>query len=292
MKTALIYSSGNFDGIVSAWVASRYVEGEITLLKTWYKQSPRPIDGFSHVIFLDYTPTPEELNAVSKESKVMIIDHNFSRVDFVKDVPVVKTYDEFLVSQNRISKLIDVDSCGCLLTARFFELPWLPDIVKYVSDREKWEFKYPETKPYTAALGNAGCRTIEDIEKFIERPMQRILYEGGILRTAFEKEVAKIVNSKFRTVNVPSPNGTEIYTVPIVNVMPMYKSEVLNALAQNYPFAISYYDSADGRMYDYRSRKGGVNVAEIAAHFGGGGHVNAAGVFVKFDGTESLGLHG
>lgn len=60
-------------------------------------------------------------------------------------------------------------------------------------------------------------------------------------------------------------------------------SEVAGALAENRPFGIAWFELADGRIkLSLRSRKGGVNVAEVAQRLGGGGHAEAAEVTLSF----------
>jgi len=49
-------------------------------------------------------------------------------------------------------------------------------------------------------------------------------------------------------------------------------------MARAAPFAACYYDRPDARVFSLRSRgEDGLDVAEIAASYGGGGHRNAAG---------------
>jgi oligoribonuclease NrnB/cAMP/cGMP phosphodiesterase (DHH superfamily) len=67
------------------------------------------------------------------------------------------------------------------------------------------------------------------------------------------------------------------HTVPIVSCPNMITSELLGELAVGQPFAASYSDKVDKRGWSLRSSKEGLNVADIAATFGGGGHPNAAG---------------
>jgi nanoRNase/pAp phosphatase (c-di-AMP/oligoRNAs hydrolase) len=57
-------------------------------------------------------------------------------------------------------------------------------------------------------------------------------------------------------------------------------------LAKDHPFAVLYWDMADGkRKLSFRSKEGGVDVAEIAKRFGGGGHAVSSGAIVESGGT-------
>jgi nanoRNase/pAp phosphatase (c-di-AMP/oligoRNAs hydrolase) len=46
---------------------------------------------------------------------------------------------------------------------------------------------------------------------------------------------------------------------------------------------VTYYDTEDNRKYSLRSVEGGVDVSEVAALFGGGGHKHAAGFKIPLD---------
>ena len=50
-----------------------------------------------------------------------------------------------------------------------------------------------------------------------------------------------------------------------------------NIMSIGEPFAASYYDVKDGRIYSLRSQPEGIDVSEIAKAMGGGGHKHAAG---------------
>ena len=66
------------------------------------------------------------------------------------------------------------------------------------------------------------------------------------------------------------------HTVPCINTTTLI-SEIGNAISQDYPFAMMYFDTEDKRIYSLRSSENGIDVSEIAKKMGGGGHFNAAG---------------
>ena len=54
-------------------------------------------------------------------------------------------------------------------------------------------------------------------------------------------------------------------------------SETGNELAKGVEFAATYFETDEHRIYSLRSDKNGLDVSEIAAKYGGGGHFHAAG---------------
>lgn len=68
------------------------------------------------------------------------------------------------------------------------------------------------------------------------------------------------------------------HDVPVANLPYTLASDAAGMMAEGEPFAACYFDRADGqRVFSLRSREGGVNVAEIAKAYSGGGHAAAAG---------------
>lgn len=59
-------------------------------------------------------------------------------------------------------------------------------------------------------------------------------------------------------------------------------SDAGHELAKGQPFAACYWDTPQGRVFSLRSSADGVDVAEIAKQYGGGGHRNAAGFRVTY----------
>ncbi|MFP4063271.1 MAG: hypothetical protein ACLFS2_10825 [Halochromatium sp.] len=70
------------------------------------------------------------------------------------------------------------------------------------------------------------------------------------------------------------------HEVPVINVPSKYSSDVGAALCGGEPFAACYWDTPAGRRFSLRSDAQGLDVSQIAAGFGGGGHRHAAGFLV------------
>ncbi len=67
-------------------------------------------------------------------------------------------------------------------------------------------------------------------------------------------------------------------------------SEVCGSLAIENPFAMSYFDTADGfRVFSLRSTPTGLDVGEIARRYGGGGHKHAAGFRIAIKPNPTIG---
>jgi nanoRNase/pAp phosphatase (c-di-AMP/oligoRNAs hydrolase) len=74
------------------------------------------------------------------------------------------------------------------------------------------------------------------------------------------------------------------YDVPVLNASSAYVSDAGNIMSTDEAFSACYWDHPDGRSFSLRSRNDngqkGIDVAEVAKRYGGGGHKNAAGFTV------------
>jgi nanoRNase/pAp phosphatase (c-di-AMP/oligoRNAs hydrolase) len=59
-------------------------------------------------------------------------------------------------------------------------------------------------------------------------------------------------------------------------------------MGEGKPFAACYWDTPGGRVFSLRSANDGLDVSEIAAKFGGGGHKHASGFRLAFDDLHKL----
>ena len=151
-----------------------------------------------------------------------------------------------------------------------YQEPPPPLWLQHVEDYDLWIFALPQTRVVNAAL----CFYARDIETW-DRILQSVKWPelieiGDILlqsRTSSIQFFAK--NYSLSTF------GGHI--VPTANVPPDFANDVGNILAQGWPFAVTYWNGVQYRYFSLRSAPDGMNVAEIAEGFGGGGHHHAAG---------------
>ena len=65
--------------------------------------------------------------------------------------------------------------------------------------------------------------------------------------------------------------------VPVANLPSTLASDAGHLMGAGEPFAACYMDTPRGRIFSLRSTETGVDVSEIAARYGGGGHRHADG---------------
>lgn len=78
------------------------------------------------------------------------------------------------------------------------------------------------------------------------------------------------------------------HRVPAANLPYTMSSDAGHELASKQPFAACYWHTPDGVAFSLRSAPDGLDVSEIAAQYGGGGHRHAAGFKVDFAEAERM----
>jgi oligoribonuclease NrnB/cAMP/cGMP phosphodiesterase (DHH superfamily) len=167
---------------------------------------------------------------------------------------------------------------GAVLAWEYFHpnLP-VPELFKYVQDRDLWRWEFGRATKYVGAYLYAGPLTIESYGltmNEMERDSTKIFITGKILQEAQEANVELMIAKSFLT-------QVDIYTVPVVNTL-LLQSEVCERLLELHPeapFAAAFYQIGDIERWSLRSR-GSFDVSTVGEKFKGGGHKGAAG-FVR-----------
>jgi len=73
------------------------------------------------------------------------------------------------------------------------------------------------------------------------------------------------------------------HDVPVASLPYTLTSDAGALMAQGEPFAACYWDTTEHRNFSLRATDEGLDVADIAAQYGGGGHAKASGFRVTRD---------
>ncbi len=195
--------------------------------------------------------------------KVILIDHHISAYKELKDLQ--KTIPN-------LSLHFDMQQSGAVLSWKYFHTGPVPKLLKHIQDNDLWQFKLNNTCTIISALMSHPLKRKQWASWLKDKQALKNLHaEGLILERHKKKQIRKYKQAAFMG-NIAG------YTVPIVNAPSSIGSELLNQLSAGFPFAAAYEDKPGHRSWQLRS--GGdkaVDVSEIAALFGGGGHQRASG---------------
>jgi oligoribonuclease NrnB/cAMP/cGMP phosphodiesterase (DHH superfamily) len=221
-----------------------------------YGDSPPDVTGLD-VFIVDFSfPRDVLLDMFSKANSMVVIDHHKTSEAELADL-------DFCIFDNSKS--------GCILTWEYlFPKTPPPKLFYYLQDRDLWQWKLPQSQEVSAAL--RSYKPFFDVwdEFMTVNGLEKLKSEGTAILRYQQQQIDMALFQKAQMVEIGG------YTVPCVNCTHLI-SELGNELAKGQPFAALYFDTVDKRVFSLRSTDEGVDVAEVAKMYGGGGHRNAAG---------------
>jgi len=278
-KALVIYHAQCRDGQAAAYIAVsalRRMNYEVEHVACAYGGPIPCVVGFDAVYIVDFSFKRDVLLDMSRNVEVItVLDHH-------------KTAQADLVGwDDRPGKIIihfDMNRCGARLAYDHFDgasMGISQTLINYIQDRDLWTWKLGNSKEVSAWISTFG----EGIDSFsvIHDEYARLGLEGvvaaGDAVIAYQNQV---VEKHLKSVEVMNLLG---HKVAVTNATTMV-SEVCHEALNKYPeadFALSWQDlvKEKKRVFSLRSRKGGVDVSEVAKKLGGGGHANAAGFTVE-----------
>lgn len=234
-------------------------------------------DSFFYILDFSFPkPVMEDLFASAK--MVTWLDHH--KTAFEMYYLPVGQFEE--VVDNRHVEL-DNDRSGAMLAWDYFE-PFreAPDMIKYIDDHDRWQFKLDWSKEFHAGMAAHKPWTFEQWYDVYTDSMTlgAIITDGQTLLNALETRVKEKVDRAAKcTVDVYDVNGlvsTRNHGLVINSDNDI--SELGHELAnKSGTFGLVWYMNAEGKINCSFRSNGDYDVSAIAKGFGGGGHRNAAG---------------
>lgn len=265
-KKLCIYHANCPDGFTAAWAVHKALGDDVEFYRGIHGE--RPPSAFQRdVIIVDFCYRLSPLEVLLKEANsVLILDHHIS---------AMKNLEGY--EHPKLTAVFDLERSGAGITWDHFH-PHVdrPYLVDFVEDRDLWKFEYPDTREVLAVLDTHEF-TFSNWDNFshaLQTNKGFVAASGEVILKRYFKDLDDAINSSLREVTIGG------YTVPLVNVSHVMASDAGNKLAKGKPFAASYYDAEDGRRFSLRSSPEGLDVSEIAAIYGGGGHKHASGFTV------------
>lgn len=303
MNTVCFYHDNCPDGFTAAWVVSLANEG-CRLVPVQYGQPLPPAEVYDgkDVYIVDFSYPPAELAVMAEKAKsIVMLDHHASAIDRWNGQPFVgdgvdrwwRGDDPHFSGQVRV--WFDTTQSGAKLAwSRLFPDEYAPPLVRYIQDRDLWQWQLPDSRAISAYIGTVH-RTLSAWDELSELLMtddgRRLAATiGGSILAANGLYVDAVA---MRAVRWDMGHGV---TVPVVNTTHLH-SEVGERLNRGEVFSVTYFDDlvTGKRRFSLRSDKDSptsADVSKIAQGMGGGGHKHAAGfeaeLGVSFEGVAFL----
>lgn len=260
-----IYHHDCADGVAAAWAVLKYHRErdiEVDLHPGIYGEAPPDVTN-RDVIIVDFSYKRDVLLQMADQVRsITILDHHKTALEDLGDIQSLP---------RSIDLVFDLNRSGAMIAWQQFhpDRP-APLLFDHIQDRDLWRFQLSGTREITAAVYSYELKP-ETFGELVFAGCGRLLNEGRPIVRKQDNDIAAIIRNTTRTMTF----GT--YRVPAANVPWMYASDVAGELAKGQPFACTYYDDTEGRRFSLRSTPDGIDVSQIAAAFGGGGHKHAAG---------------
>jgi uncharacterized protein len=268
LKKLCIYHGNCLDGFAAAW-AVRYALGDgVEFYKGIHQQSPPEVKD-RDVFLVDFSYKKQVLEKMLKTAaSITILDHHIS---------AEKDLSELLKS-GEIKGLFDMNKSGAMLAWQWFNPDkQAPKLIAFIQDRDLWQFKLEGTREVHAALSSYpyDFALWDKLMASNDDELEALKRDGVAIERRLQKDVKELIASGVRRMLIGG------YDVPVLNASSAYVSDAGHIMSIGEPFAACYWDHPDGRSFSLRSSEEGINVAEVAKRYGGGGHEKAAGFTVE-----------
>lgn len=259
-----IYHANCADGFGAAWVVRKAL-GEIEFHAAKYNDPPPDVTG-KDVIIVDFSYKRHVLLAMAEQANnILILDHHKTAAKELIDLPW-NVFAQF-----------DMNHSGAMLAwEHFFPGQTPPPLLSHIEDRDLWRFDLRDTKHILSAVFSYRY-DFQIWDQIMKLPLATLAMDGDAIDRKFHKDLFELIELTAREMVVGG------YRVPVANLPHTMSSEAGSHMANGHPFAACYYDTPAGRVFSLRSTSDGVDVSEVAAQYGGGGHRNAAGFLVRFE---------
>jgi nanoRNase/pAp phosphatase (c-di-AMP/oligoRNAs hydrolase) len=258
----IIYHDKCHDGITALWCA---------LQSNWDDAEPYPAK-------YDEPPDLDRL----RDKEVLIVDFSWKRGPILQVAEVAKSLLVLDHHRSAEVELEGLDFCVFDMERSGAGIAWdhlvggpRPALVDHVEDRDLWRFALDDTKEIHAA-----CNSYPLDLKHREQLMKATTYQLADEGRAILRYHDKLVESSAKYPKRQTIAGHDVPTIncPTIELV----SDICHLLAKGEPFAATWFEKPNGDVvYQLRSAPDGIDVSEVAAQHGGGGHKHAAGFTTK-----------
>lgn len=265
MKPVLVlYHANCRDGFGAAYAAWRSLGEHADYTPVQYGSPAPGASGRDAVFILDFSYSRAELLDMAKQcGQLVVVDHHASAERALAGING---------DAENIYCIFDTSHSGAVLAWSRFHSGEPPLLLQYVQDRDLWRKELPQSEEVALGLGCVPV-TFEAWDAIVraERDgIEQLAQNGRAIRMYLDMQIATLSRR-------PPRRNVFGHDVPCVNAPGFLASDLGNALAQGEPFAVTWFATGDKVVASLRSTPDGLDVSELAALAGGGGHPHAAG---------------
>ena len=271
MKKLCIYHGNCADGFGAAVVIRIKLGSHNVDFHAGVYQEPPPDVTGRDVILVDFSYKRDVLIEMAAKAKsILIIDHHTSAKDDLVDLP------------DNVIAHFDMDKSGAVMAWEYFHPgKEIPQLLLHIQDRDLWKFELEGTREIQACVFSYPYE-FEIWEQLLCTNPQKLREDGKAIERKHFKDVNELIAAAAYIDTIAG------YEVPVLNAPYFWSSDAGHIMGKGKPFSACYWDTPGGRVFSLRSANDGLDVSEIAAKFGGGGHKHAAGFRLEFNDLHKL----
>lgn len=267
------------DGYAAALAAWLYYGGRVEMVGLDHGDikavSDLPALEGRAVYILDFSFSPELLQAIDERAaKLVLLDHHKSAAEKLTGFSCRCGVVHF-----------DMNKSGARLAWEFFhpEVP-VPDLVRYVEDRDIWAWQYSESAGYLAALDMEPFDWLRwsEIAAFSPEQLAQFTARGQAMDDKFAKLAADIAEGAQEV----TFNGQRGLMVNAPGVFHSLVGELLSKKSGS--FALMWTAGKGGVVKVGLRSQRGYDCIPLAESMGGGGHAQACGFKISAERLPAL----
>jgi oligoribonuclease NrnB/cAMP/cGMP phosphodiesterase (DHH superfamily) len=264
-----IWHHNDPDGFAAAAVVLAHVEQALCLEISYGDAIPTyDLHKDDTLYIVDFSiPEDKFIEILDKGVEVIWLDHHKSAIEKISDETRSRTKGRRVIGK----------PCGAMLAWMWFnEKAEPPEVLKLINDWDTWSHLLEETKPFNAGLSIRDITPLSPIWKVLltddqkARALTREIIEQGrqILEIRIKENARMIQRYGFEV----SFNG---YKAIALNRKT--SSMAVDSVADQYEITFFFVRDKEKWTISLYALSDGIDVAEIAKQYGGGGHPTAAG---------------
>jgi hypothetical protein len=291
-RPLVLYHAFCTDGFCAAFELWRRYGDAADYKPVDYVKSPEYRDGIvtscvgrELVYMVDFSLPLQNMRSIrGVAGRFIHLDHHKSAFEelgfedyYVAGSAVVK-----LDSETGSTMILDSNRSGAMLTWQFInDTPNVPYYVRLVDDRDRWKFEYLESRAFHAFMQSKQPWTFEGWKAIVD---DAVAFEDAIL---VGKALVEYMDASVRRIarkpiscNIAMPHGPAKGLAVNSSIL---QSEVGDTLNRTADYGLVWYMQDRGMVRCSIRSRGTYDVSAIARHYGGGGHLNAAGFEVTLE---------
>jgi uncharacterized protein len=270
-KIYTLYHNNCPDGFGSALAAYLKFGDKSEYIGVKHQQDPPEMEPGSEVYILDFSyPRQVMEELLTQHSQVITLDHH-------------KTAQEALLGIR--GALFDMNRSGAMISWEYFHPNQpIPDLFRYIQDRDLWQWKLEGTGEIAAGLQLLPQVFEIWLELFTPEGLQQLRQDGATMLRYQKKEIQGLLKHVYLEALPPYQASTgEWITGAIVPLINCSNYDIVSDLCHqmleaypDYPVVASWLRGRSSISYSLRSQPD-FDCSAIAKLYGGGGHKNSAG---------------